>query len=301
MVEEVPFRSGFVALIGRPNSGKSTLLNAILGQGLSPVTPVPQTTRRSIKGIYTTDNLQIVFTDTPGIHKGKYHLNDAMLREAEGVVRQSRPDCVAYCVDLSRDFGDEESIVAHIAISSGAPVLVVFNKKDLCRKARARRREFVSLYPELAAAPSVVLSAKEPDARERMITALQPFIHEGPRYFDDDTLTDANMRFFAAEYLRKQLLLATREEVPHAVFVEIESYREEKERHVVAATIHVETTGQRGIVIGEKGQLLAKITRAAEQEMRQLAGCPVEISCHVKVTPHWRDNKVMVDSAFSLS
>jgi GTP-binding protein Era len=294
-----PFRSGFVALIGRPNSGKSTLLNTIVRENLSPVTATPQTTRRSITGVYTTETMQIIFTDTPGIHKGKYELNDAMLREAERAVRVSMPDCIAYIVDLSRDFGDEETEVARIALSGGAPVLLVFNKKDLCRKARAKRREFLALFPGLAAAPSVVLTAKDADARGQVIAALSPYIHEGPRYFDDDTMTDASMRFLAAEYLRKQVILHTHEEVPHAVFVEIESYREEREGHAVSATIHVETAGQRGIVIGGKGALLAKITRAAELEMRQLAGCPVTITCHVKVTPHWRDNRAMVDSAFA--
>ena len=242
--------------------------------------------------------MQIVFTDTPGIHKGKYELNEAMLREAEGVVRAGSPDAIAYIVDLSRDFGEEEAAVARIAVSGGSPVLLVFNKKDLCRKAREKRREVISLFPELAAAPAVVLTAKEAGARGQVLAALSPFIHEGPRYFDKDTVTDASMRFFAGEYLRKQIILHTHEEVPHAVFVEIDSYREEKDRHVVSATIHVETTGQRGIVIGAKGTLLAKIARAAEQELRVLAGCPVSITCHVKVTPHWRDNATMVNSAF---
>jgi GTP-binding protein Era len=298
MVAEIPFRSGFVALIGRPNSGKSTLLNTILGENLSPVTATPQTTRRSIKGIYTTENMQIVFTDTPGIHKGKYELNEAMLREAEGVVRGGRPDCIVYMVDLSRDFGEEEAAVARIALSGGAPVLIVFNKKDLCRKAREKRREFIARFPELAGSPAVVLTAKDAAARGQLLSALSPFILDGPRYFDDDTVTDASMRFFAGEYLRKQIILHTHEEVPHAVFVEIESYREEPLRHVVSATVHVETAGQRGIVIGAKGALLAKIVRGAEQEMRALAGCPVAITCHVKVTPHWRDNTAMVHSAF---
>lgn len=297
-MEQVPFRSGFVAIIGRPNSGKSTLLNTIIGQGLSPVTAMPQTTRRSIKGIYTTETMQIVFTDTPGIHKGKYELNEAMLREAESVVRGSRSDAIAYIVDLSRDFGEEEAAVARIARSGGAPVVIVFNKKDLCRKAREKRRDFFALFPELADNQTVILTAKEAGARGQLLAALSPFIHEGPRYFDDDTMTDASMRFFAGEYLRKQIILNTHEEVPHAVFVEIDSYRELQDRHVVSATIHVETIGQRGIVVGAKGMLLAKITKAAELEMGVLAGCPVAITCHVKVTPHWRDNATMVQSAF---
>jgi len=298
MNPETPFRSAFVALIGRPNSGKSTLLNTMLGEDLSPVTSTPQTTRRSIRGVYNAENLQIVFTDTPGVHQGKYELSAAMLREARGAVQAQRPDCVVYLVDLSRDFGDEETAVAQIALSSGAPVVLVFNKKDLCRKAREKRRDFYARFPALAAAPSVILSAKDGESRAKLLAALDPFVKDGPRYFDDDAVTDASMRFFAAEYLRKQIILHTREEVPHATLVEIEEYREEPGKHRVSATIHVETTGQRGIVLGSGGQLLDKIKKAAEKDLAALAGCPVEMKCHVKVTPHWRDSKEMVGSVF---
>jgi len=289
--EKNHFRSGFVVLIGRPNSGKSTLLNTVIGQELSPVTPLPQTTRRRIAGVYTAPCMQIVFIDTPGIHRGGRRLNRAMLCEAENAARDDGIDCLCYIVDLSRDFGEEESHAAAMAEAVRTPRLIVFNKKDLCDAHRAGRERFFSLFPGLAGTPSVTISAVDPKAKETVLAALDPFIREGPRYFDEETLTDADMRSLAAEFLRKHLILATRNEVPHAVFVEIESYRELEKHHDIRAVIHVETTGQRGIIIGRKGALLERIRRAAGTELERLTGCPVRISCHVTVTPHWRDSK----------
>jgi GTP-binding protein Era len=175
--------------------------------------------------------------------------------------------------------------------AAGAPRLIVFNKKDLCAAPGTGRERFFSLFPRLAGTPLVTISAVDPKAKEEFLAALDPFIREGPRYFDEETLTDAPLRSLAAEFLRKHLILATRNEVPHAVFVEIESYREREKHHDIRAIIHVETTGQRGIIIGRKGTLLERIRRAAGAELERLAGCPVVISCHVRVTPHWRDSK----------
>jgi len=290
------FRSGFVVFVGRPNSGKSTLLNTVLGEEISPVTPLPQTTRRRISGVYTGPSTQIVFIDTPGIHQGGRRLNKAMLCEAENAARDDGIDCLCYIVDLSRDFGEEETLAAVIAQRSTAPRLIVFNKKDLCSSVQRESGRFFSLFPGLAGAPSVTISAVSPAAKKEFLDALAPFIKEGPRYFDEDTLTDADMRSLAAEFLRKHLILATRDEVPHAVFVEIESYRELERHHDIRAVIHVETTGQRGIIIGKKGALIARIRRNAEAEIGRLAGCPVSISCHIKVTPHWRDSKSFLRS-----
>jgi GTPase len=293
---EEPFRSGFVVLIGRPNSGKSTLLNTVLGQELSPVTPLPQTTRRRFTGVYSGPGIQVVFIDTPGIHQGGRRLNRAMLSVAVTASRDDGVDCLCYIVDLSRDFGEEEALAAAIAQASGAPRLIVFNKNDLCSPAQRRTERFFSLFPALAGTPSLTISAVRPESKKQFLDALVPFIKEGPRYFDDDMMTDADMRFFAAEFLRKHIILSTHREVPHAVFVEIESYRELGNRHDIRAVIHVETTGQRGIIIGKKGDLLARICRSAESELSLLAGCPVHISCHVKVTPHWRDSGTFLHS-----
>jgi GTP-binding protein Era len=292
----VSFRSGFVALIGRPNSGKSTLLNNVLGQELSPVTPLPQTTRRRILGIYTCHAMQIIFIDTPGIHKASRYLNQAMLKEAENAVTDDGVDCLCCLVDLSRDFGEEESLVAAIAQRAKAPLLIVFNKKDLCASVRRKQERFFSLFPKLADTPSVAISAVKPEAKMDFLAALRPFINGGPRYFDDETLTDVDLRLLAAEFLRKHIILATRDEVPHAAFVEIESYRELETGHDISAVIHVETQGQKGIIIGKKGILIDQIRAAAAAELHRLSGCPVRISCHIIVTPNWRDDKNFLQS-----
>jgi GTP-binding protein Era len=297
MTQEKSFRSGFVALIGRPNCGKSTLLNTVLGEELSPVTPLPQTTRRRMTGIYSSRTMQIVFVDTPGVHIGGSLLNKTMLKETENAAGDGGTDCLCYLVDLSRDFGEEETIVAAIALRAAVPLLIVFNKQDICPSVKHQKERFFSLFPQLAGRPSVTISAMKPEAKADFLVALDPFIKNGPRYFDDDTLTDVDMRFLAAEFLRKQIILATRDEVPHAVFVEIESYRELERSHDIRALIHVETPGQKGIVIGKKGALITRVQAAAAKELGRLAGCPVTISCHIKVTPHWRDDKKFLQSA----
>ena len=293
------FRSGFVALVGRPNSGKSTLLNQVLGEELSIVTPLPQTTRRRIKGVYTRDNLQIVFIDTPGIHRGGHQLNEVMLEEAAAAITESGIDCLCYLVDLSRDFGEEEALVASMVQKAKVPLLLVFNKIDRCQSVREQIEKFSSLFPNLAKAAGIAISAKNAGDAKRFLAALDRFIPEGPRYFDDETLSDVSMRFFAAEFIRKQIILSTREEVPHAVFVEIETYHERENLHEVGAVIHVETMGQKGIIIGPKGTLIEKIRKGAEHDLGRLAGCRARISCHVKVSPHWRDDKGFLRNSFS--
>ncbi|KMQ50834.1 GTP-binding protein Era [Chitinispirillum alkaliphilum] len=285
------FRSAFIALLGRPNSGKSTLMNSILEEQISIVTALPQTTRKNIRGIYTTESMQLIFVDTPGIHKGKHAFNEAMIKEASAVLNEGGIDLVCYIVDLSRDFGEEEQIVSQIIASSSLPKLIIFNKSDKCSSAEEKKREFHDKFQIFKDTPSITLSAISKDAKSIFISSIEPFINPGPQYFDEDSLTDASMRFISSEIIRKQIILNTREEVPHATFVEIESYRESEERHWIIATIHVETTGQRGIIVGKKGSLISRIKRSASREISELTGVPVSLTLHVKVSPGWRDNK----------
>jgi GTP-binding protein Era len=294
----LPFRSGFVALLGRPNCGKSTLLNTILGEEISPATPLPQTTRQRLRGVYTRDTIQIVFVDTPGIHKGAHRLNDSMLGEAKDAAAEEGIDCLCYLVDLSREFGEEETLAAAIVANTRAPRLIVFNKADICTDLRETIGRFFARFPDLKETPAVTISATRKSDGQLFLAALDPFIKEGPRYYDEETLTDASMRFFAAEFIRKHIILGTRDEVPHAVFVEIESYKELPQRHEISAVIHVETIGQKGIVIGRGGALINRIRAGAEKDLRIMAGCPVKVSCHIKVTPHWRDDPRFLKSEF---
>jgi len=288
--DKPPFKSAIITLIGRPNSGKSTLLNSVVGEEVSIVSPLPQTTRLNSRGIYTDDTMQLVFVDTPGVHQGKHTLNHAMLQEARRALDES-VDLICYLVDLSREFGEEERFVASLVSSvKKTRTLIIFNKTDLVPNARAGMEAFFKHFPGLSTSPFTSMAANSKDARAQFITTITPFIHEGPLYFDADDLTDASMRTIAAEFIRKHIINLTTDEVPHAVFVEIDSYKETAERHSIIATIHVETTGQRGIVVGKGGAGITQIKRLAKRDIADLAGVPVSLTCHVKVTPHWRDS-----------
>ncbi|NLW33666.1 MAG: GTPase Era [Fibrobacter sp.] len=291
MTKQDKFKSAFIALTGRPNSGKSSLMNTVLGEQLSVVTPLPQTTRRNIKGIYTAENMQLIFVDTPGIHKGRHTFNEVMISEAREAIIEKGVDIVCYIVDLSRSFGDEEKVVADLVVQSGIKSIIVFNKVDITKDCDKTISGFYELFPELKSFPSIKISAIHPDAKQIFINQVEYLIPEGPRYYDSDEMTDANLRFFAAEYIRKHIILNTRDEVPHASFVEIESYQENENIHIVNATIHVETVGQRGILIGKGGLVIRKIRNKAELDLKKLLQVPVKIKIHIKITPKWRDNE----------
>jgi GTP-binding protein Era len=288
-MSEKIFKSAFIALFGRPNSGKSSLMNTVLQEQVSIATPLPQTTRRNIRGIHTSADTQLVFVDTPGMHKGHHTLNDVMREQAISAV-SSGMDIVCYLVDLSRDFGDEEKDCAEHATGLSVPVLMVFNKVDLCENPDAKIKLFLSTYPQFEKSPSVKLSAVAKASKDIFLTAIAPLIPPGPMYFDRESVTDATMRTIAAEFIRKQIILNTREEVPHAVFVEIESYKETPQKHEIVAGIHVETVGQKGIIIGPGGALIEKIKRFAKKDIERLADTRVSLKLHVKVTPNWRDD-----------
>ncbi len=291
LLESHDFHSAFVAFIGRPNSGKSTLLNAILEENLSIVTSLPQTTRRSLKGIYTTDSFQIVFVDTPGIHAGKHALNKAISEHGVKLLARRDVDIVCYIVDLAREFGEEEDGIASLIQKAELPVCVVFNKKDLCKNPQAKIGVFHDRYPNLQPDQEVCLSAANENARSQFLAAIKPMLPSGPRYFPSDDLTDADLRFFAAEYIRAAIIESARAEVPHAAFVEILDYAEKPESHTIDAAIHVETQGQKGIIIGKSGRMIRSIQSKAADALANLTGVPAKIVCHVKVTPKWRDNQ----------
>lgn len=293
------FHSGFVAILGRPNSGKSTLLNAILGEQLAIVSPMPQTTQRNMRGIYNEENLQIVFVDTPGIHKGKHQLNHEMYNVSTSMLKDSGVDLICYIVDMSRDFGDEEDDIAAKVAKSIHPVVILFNKVDQLTipEALEKQEDFKKRYPDLAAMPQLMLSAINETSGEVFISFLRNYIPVGPQFYPSDDLTDASMRFFAAEYIRKEIIGNTHEEVPHACYVEIMSYKESADLHEITADIHVESPGQKAILIGNKGSTISKIRKGAEWKMRGLTGVKCKIEIFVKVTRHWRDKKGFLKEA----
>lgn len=243
-----------------------------------------------MRGIYTTDSIQIVFVDTPGIHKGKHALNKAMIAEVRAMLDEGGIDCIGYIVDCSREFGSEEETVAEIVRKQTTNKIIIFNKIDITKNPDVVIAAFYEKFPDLKDLQSIRISALDQNSGDQVLTCLDQFIHEGPQFYDPEEITDASLRFFASEYLRKYIIMNTKEEVPHATFIEIESYKETPERHEIIATIHVETNGQKGIIIGNKGEGIEKIKKGARMEMKKLVGCPVSITCHVKVSPGWRDN-----------
>jgi GTP-binding protein Era len=298
-MEDNNFHSGFVALIGRPNAGKSTLLNAVLGERLAVVSSMPQTTQRNMRGIYNEENLQIVFVDTPGIHRGKHQLNHEMFNISTSVFKDSGLNMLIYLVDMTRDFGEEEDEIAKMVAKLEIPVAIVLNKADQLTLPEAKRveKEFNERYEKLSNLPQIMLSSVASDAGEIFIRAIKKYIPEGPQYYPEDDMTDASLRFFASEYIRNQIIELTYEEVPHASFVEVTSYRETEGLHEIDADIHVETTGQKAILIGAKGKTISAIRKGAVQKMRLLSKTKTKINLFVKVTKHWRDKKQFLKDA----
>lgn len=289
--DSLHFKSAFVALVGRPNSGKSTLLNTILGENLSIVTTMPQTTQRNMRGIYNGEGYQLVFVDTPGMHRGKHTLNKSMYQQSTRMFSDVGIDILCYLVDLSRSFGAEEDEIAKMVKGLKISVCIIFNKTDVCDSVKAVISSFFSRYPNLSSAYHIALSAISPSAKDDFLKVIEPLIPYGPQYYPKEDISDLNLRFFASEYIRKQIIDLTYEEVPHASCVEIIDYKEFEDKHVVNAAIHVETQGQKGIVIGKKGKVINQIKKQAAKALAHLTGVPASITCHVKVTPKWRDNK----------
>jgi GTPase len=291
MTQAPTHKAAFVALIGRPNCGKSTLLNTILGEDLAVVTPLPQTTRKNLRGIFTDKDVQIIFVDTPGIHQGRHSLNKNMVEESSRLVRKRGVDIVCHIVDSSRMPGEEEDLVAKLTRESGLPAIVVFNKKDLCPSIDGFVASFYERYPDLKSFVHLAISAIDKETKAQFLKALLPLVPDGPEYFPADDLTDADLRFFAAEYVRKHIIRNTKDEVPHAVFVEVRAYSESQGRHHVEVDLHVETDGQKAIIIGKKGTLIQKIQRDAAKDLEKLVGAPAVVVSHVKISPKWRDDE----------
>jgi GTPase len=266
-------------------------MNTIIGANLAVVTPLPQTTQKNLKGIFTSESLQLIFIDTPGIHRGTHSFNKTMVAQSAQLIKKRNIDIICYIVDCSRTPGAEEDLGVRLVETAALPAIVVFNKKDLCSSIERFVETFFERYPKMKSFVHIVVSANVNDSKDKFLHVITPLIPEGPELFSADDLTDANMRFFAAEYIRKQIIYNTKDEVPHAAFVEIRTYRENSNQHSIEADIHVETDGQKAIIIGKKGALIKKIQHDAALDIERLTGTPASISCHVKITPKWRDNE----------
>ncbi len=279
------YKSGFVAIVGRPNVGKSTLMNALVGQKIAITSPTAQTTRNRLKGILTLPHAQIIFVDTPGIHKPHHLLGEVLVKNAIGAIKSV--DVVLWLVDGSVPIGAGDRFIADILLKSKQPVIVGINKLDLGNQGVASYVEFCQEHQWR----SLCFSALTKEGLPELQTAILELLPPGPQYYPPDLVTDQPERFIMAELIREQVLLHTREEVPHSVAVQIERVIEEPDITKVYACICVERMSQKGILIGKNGSMLKQIGTAAREQIQKLVMGKVYLELFVKVEPHWRSSR----------
>lgn len=287
-------RCGFIAIIGRTNVGKSTLLNHLLGQKIAIVSTTPQTTRTRILGILTRPDAQMLFLDTPGIHRGGFTLNRRMVRAALDALGTA--DLCLYLVDGSVSNPSLDPLILRRIRESGIPTIAVLNKID-----RVKREKTIPLLDRLSREPLfteiIPISALTGENTERLLELIPRYLPEGPSLYPEDSVTDVPIRMLASELIREKILEKTRQEIPHAVAVALERYEEDAEKGLIRiyATIYVERESQKGIVIGRDGSLLKTVGREARLEIEQVAGMRVYLELWVKVMKGWRDDEAALE------
>ena len=285
-------KSGFVALAGRPNAGKSTLINALVNEKIAIVSPKPQTTRSEIRGIVNTEDAQIVFTDTPGIHKAKHRLETRMNKEAANVIQGV--DLIYLVVDGTKSYGTGDEFVLNMVKNAGVPVFLIFNKIDQLPKEKVLTH-LTSWQSRYSFAEFFLISALKADNFEDLIQTTISYLPEGEAMYPREVVSDNPENFRIAEIIREKILYVTEEEVPHATGVVIERKEFVKDGCEIQAMILVEKPGQKGIIIGKEGKMLKQIGIAARKDIEQLLGCHVRLALFVRVEEEWRD----IDSRIS--
>lgn len=282
-------RTGFAAIIGRPNVGKSTLLNAIIGQKIVIATDKPQTTRRRIKGIYTSEKGQIVFIDTPGIYKPWDKFGEVLFDEAKMSVPDA--DVILFVADASEPAGKGDKWIAENILKTDIPVIIVCNKIELVKNPE-KREKIINSYKLLFEKnyPIIKVSAKTGRNIDTLVDNIYRKLPNGTPIYDEDDLTDETMRKIAAETIREKILLQTRDEIPHSVAVLIDSYKEEENIDKIYATIVIEHESQKIILIGKNGQMVKKIGTDARLELEKLADKKIYLELNIKVMKNWRKN-----------
>ncbi len=291
-------KSGFAGIIGRPNVGKSTLLNSILGEKIAITTDKPQTTRNSIRGIYTEhtadgDSSQIVFIDTPGIHKAHNKLGAAM--DDIAVKTYKEVDVILFLVDGSPDKGRGDTYILEMIKDVETPKFLVINKVDTMDPEEFKKTydvyEKMGIFDEIFG-----ISALKGTHVKRLVKAIQGYLEEGPMFFPEDMVTDHPERFIVSEIIREKLLMYLNEEVPHGVAVEIESYKEDPKLTEIGAVIYCERKSHKGIIIGKQGKKLKGIGKSARLEIEALLGVRVYLQLFVKVKENWRDSDFAISN-----
>ncbi|MFC0558046.1 GTPase Era [Halalkalibacter alkalisediminis] len=282
------FKSGFVSIIGRPNVGKSTLINHVIGQKIAIMSDKPQTTRNKIQGVYTSNESQIIFIDTPGIHKPKHKLGDFMMKVAQNTLREV--DLVLYVVDATEAFGSGEEFIIERLTEIKTPVFLVINKIDKIKpddilgviETYRTKLDFKEVIP---------ISALQGNNIPTLMEQITKYLDEGPQYYPSDQVTDHPERFVVSELIREKVLHLTREEIPHSVAVNVEQMKKRGNGDTVyiGATIIVERTSQKGIIIGKQGSMLKEVGKLARTDIETLLGSKVFLELWVKVQKDWRN------------
>lgn len=288
------YKSGFIAVIGRPNVGKSTLINKVIGQKIAIMSDKPQTTRSRIQCILTQDDAQIIFLDTPGIHKPMFKLGEYMLKAAEGTLKEV--DAIFFVVDATEKFGGGEKYILERLESVTAPVILVINKVDLIE--REKVLPIIASYVDKRNfAATVPISAVDGTNVDTLIDEAKKFLPEGPKYYPADMVTDQPERLIIAELIREKILNVTEDEVPHSIAVDIEEITQrKKDMTYIRAVIYVERDSQKGILIGKGGELLKGVGKSARPEIEMLLGTKVFLDLWVKVKRGWRNSNGAIQS-----
>ncbi len=288
------YKSGFIAVIGRPNVGKSTLINKVIGQKIAIMSDKPQTTRSRIQCILTQDDAQIIFLDTPGIHKPMFKLGEYMLKAAEGTLKEV--DAIFFVVDATEKFGGGEKYILERLETTTAPVILVINKIDLIEHEKVL--PIIASYAEKKNfAATVPISAVDGTNVDTLIDEAKKFLPEGPKYYPADMVTDQPERLIVAELIREKILNVTEDEVPHSIAVDIEEITQRKnDMTYIRAVIYVERDSQKGILIGKGGELLKGVGKSARPEIEMLLGTKIFLDLWVKVKRGWRNSNGAIQS-----
>ena len=292
-MENKEYKSGFVALIGRPNVGKSTLMNKIIGQKIAITSNKPQTTRNKIQTVYTCDQGQIIFLDTPGIHKAKNKLGEYMVNVAEKTLKEV--DVILWLVEPSTFIGAGEQHIAEQLKDINVPVILVINKIDTVKKEEIL--VFIDAYRKILDFAEIIpASALRDKNADEIVESIFKYLPQGPQYYDEDTVTDQPMRQIVAEIIREKALHALNEEIPHGIAVTIEKMKERKNGKItdIEATIICERDSHKGIIIGKQGSMLKKIGGNARYEIEQMLEMKVNLQLWVKVRKEWRDSDLLL-------
>ena len=297
------FKSGFVSLIGKTNSGKSTLLNSLVGEKVAITTYKTQTTRTAIKAIINRENSQIIVTDTPGIHKGKTKLSKIMIDTAYTMIGEV--DCILFLVDgTEKSVSNENEQILDKIREAKKPTILVINKVDLLPKEKILK--LIETYKNEYDFTSIIpVSALKNDGTETIIQEIEKILPEGPKYYDDEEYTDQTMRNLAEEVIREKALKLLNEEIPHGIYVEVQKF-ETKETskgepfYHIEATIYCVRESHKGIIIGKGGEMLKKISTYARQDMERMFDCKVNLRTWVKVKEDWMNSESIVNQKFKL-